>query len=645
MTAARGEDGSSLSIDIQGRIDRICLEFEDLWRAGKSPRMEDFLGDTTGPERDLLFVELLRLDWDYRNQNQLPRNHRDQDDSDACYRAYLQRFPQDEALLQQVLEPPEEAPLRVFSPQERIGRFQIESKLGEGAFGVVYAAIDGKSATRVALKVPHPRVLRRLGGSEHLEEEARTLSRLNHPAIVAFREILKDDPVAPILVMEHVDGCSLRDWMKQHSPSWDEIASLVAQIADAMDYAHREGFVHRDLEPKNIVIDRDHRPHVTDFGLALHESVQRGRQGETAGSIAYMSPEQIRGESHWLDGRADIWALGIILYEFLTGRRPFQGDTLDELGLEIRQREPKPPRQINPDIPAPLEAICLKCLSKPISERFTTAGDLARELRATLRSVETKRRPWTIRERRRWMWSSLAGLTLGVVGLRYWLLSLGNQELTSLEAILDVRVTKSTEPKISNVGVRDPRFVPLRPDDEIHVAVRLNRLAYLYVLLIDSQGRLSVVYPWTSPALRIRASQQPRVVAVSLPSEQNWILDDGPRGVQTIFVLASEAPLPSRADLRTMLEGLESQAGDPGDQSIFFTGKDLASESRAVIAPRPEDQDAAWSPALLAAQRNCGLVASRMSVYFDAMVAVAMPFAGRRSNASDATAVKSGESD
>jgi len=620
LTTARGEDGSSLSIEIQGRIDRICLDFEDQWRAGKAPRIEDFLGSTTGTEREALFLELLRLDLDYRPDR----------DADRCYADYRARFPHDETLLQQLLDPPDEPPVRVFATHERVGRFEIESKLGEGAFGVVYGAIDRDTGKRVALKVPHPRVLRRAGGRQHLEEEAQTLSRLDHPAIVAYREIIRDDHGGPILVMEHVDGCSLREWLKQHSPSWDEISGMLAQIADAMDYAHREGFVHRDLEPKNIVIDRENRPHVTDFGLALHESEQRGRQGETAGSIAYMSPEQIRGESHWLDGRADIWAIGIMLYELLTSRRPFQGDTLEELAIEIRQREPKPPRQINPDVPASLETICLKCLSKPISDRYTTAGDLARDLRATLRLVEPKRRPLTVRQRRQWLWSTLAVAMVAVLGLRYWLFSYSNRELTSLEANLDVRVTRSTERGISSIGVRDARFVPLRPDDEIHVAVRLNRLAYLYVIFIDSQGRVSVVYPFTSPAIRIRASQQPRVVAVSLPSEQNWILADGPRGIQTILVLASEAPLPTQADLRTMLEGLESQTGDPGEQSMFFAGKDLSFESQAVVSPRPENADSEPSPALLAARRNCDLVANRMSVYFDYMIAVAMPFEGKR---------------
>ena len=190
MTTARGEDGSSLSIEIQGRIDRICLDFEDQWRAGKAPRMEDFLGSTTGTEREALFLELLRLDLDYRPDR----------DADRCYADYRARFPHDEAWLQQLLDPPDEPPIRVFAPREQVGQFEIESKLGEGAFGVVYGAIDRDTGKRVALKVPHPRVLRRAGGRQHLEEEAQTLSRLNHPAIVAFREIIRDDHGGPILV-------------------------------------------------------------------------------------------------------------------------------------------------------------------------------------------------------------------------------------------------------------------------------------------------------------------------------------------------------------------------------------------------------------------------------------------------------------
>ena len=158
-------------------------------------------------------------------------------------------------------------------------------------------------------------------------------------------------------------------------------------MAEAASVAHHAGFVHRDLKPNNILIDKESRPHVVDFGLAIHESIQSDRRGESAGTPGYMSPEQVRGETHRLDGRSDLWSAGVILYEMLTGRCPFAGATVDELFDEIKYREPRPPRQIAPHIPAELERICLKCLSKNTRERYTTGGDLASDLRAWLASV------------------------------------------------------------------------------------------------------------------------------------------------------------------------------------------------------------------------------------------------------------------
>lgn len=164
---------------------------------------------------------------------------------------------------------------------------------------------------------------------------------------------------------------------------WTPIRAVevMIEIADSVSYAHEQGLVHRDLKPANILLDREGHPHVSDFGLAVHQEGQRFLRGQVAGTPYYMSPEQVRGETHRLDGRTDIWSLGVVLYEMLTGQRPFSGGTIQELFEEIQYREARPVRQIDRKIPEGLERICLKCLSKRMTDRYSSACDLVDELR------------------------------------------------------------------------------------------------------------------------------------------------------------------------------------------------------------------------------------------------------------------------
>ena len=268
-----------------------------------------------------------------------------------------------------------------FVPGTRIGRYEVRRMLGSGAFAIVYLAWDGQLEREVAVKVPHRFLLCDDQARQRFLEEARTIARLRHPRIVALHDAGKLDDGTIYLVMQHIAGSSLRDVLRAERLSLAESGEIAAKVADAMAAAHCAGVFHRDLKPGNILLDEDREPHVCDFGLAVQVENQRERQGECAGTLSYMPPEQLRGESHLLDGRADIWALGVIFYEMLTGRVPFEGQNPAQLCDEILHRDPRPPRQLDPRISRRQERVCLRCLAKQPAQRYPTAADVADELR------------------------------------------------------------------------------------------------------------------------------------------------------------------------------------------------------------------------------------------------------------------------
>ncbi|MEE9235337.1 MAG: serine/threonine-protein kinase, partial [Candidatus Acidoferrales bacterium] len=264
---------------------------------------------------------------------------------------------------------------------KQLGRYEILEELGRGAMGTVYRARDPKIDRIVALKIISIAGVPAADEEEYRQRffrEAQAAGKLSHPGLVTIYDVAEDEATQiPFIVMEFIEGETLESLAAQGVPVGQALA-WVKQVAEALDYAHARGIIHRDIKPANIIVTEEGRAKITDFGIAKLAMTQATQAGTILGTPAYMSPEQLNGKT--LDGRSDLFSLGVILYRLLTSQKPFTGDSVTAVSYQVVYKEPPRVTQLNPELSPDFDYVVGRALAKDSGQRYPRGNQLADDL-------------------------------------------------------------------------------------------------------------------------------------------------------------------------------------------------------------------------------------------------------------------------